>query len=98
MSKTAADAATAGACPRCHHPWRCIARGEFVFVVCNADRCPLRRVQLHGYGAGGLWAAVTAEESDYVVLHVGTEAAAWDALLRNRRSGQLAVVAPIAGT
>jgi hypothetical protein len=99
MTKTAAtETMTAGACPRCHQPWRCIRRGEMLFLTCNTNRCALRRLQLHGYGHGGAWAAVVAEESTYTVLCVGGESQCWDALLRGRRSGQLAVVAPIAAT
>ena len=93
----AAETATAGLCQKCHSPWRCISRGECLFVVCNASRCPLRRLLLHGYG-GHDWAAVVAEEDEYVVLCIGTETDCWDSLVRNRRSGQLAVLAPLAAT
>jgi hypothetical protein len=56
----------------------------------------MRRILLHGCD-GGLWAAVVAEESTFTVLCVGPESRCWDSLLRDRRSGQLAIVAPLAG-
>ena len=97
MSKTAADAATAGACPRCHQPWRCVKHGELLLLLCNAVKCPMRRLALDGHG-GTTWVAVVAEGATYTVLHIGGEADCWDSLLRGRRAGQLGVVSPVAAT
>jgi hypothetical protein len=92
---TTAETATAGACPRCHYPWRAVRRGELLFLLCNAAKCPMRRLVLDGYG-GGPWVAVVAEGDVYRVLRIGGERECWDSLLRERRAGMLGVAAPLA--
>ena len=82
-------------CPRCLGPWCCVRRGNVLIVSCPGG-CTWRRVRSDGIAAGGAWAAVAGAGDQLTVLAVGPERVCWDELLRSRRGGQMALVAPLA--